>query len=356
MTLINVLVVDDSAFMRKMITEILTEDGRFHVVGSAVHGVDGVNKVKKLQPDVVTMDVQMPKLDGLGALKQIMDENPVPVIMLSSETKQGADYTIQAISTGAVDFITKPSGAISLDIKKVEQEICDKVYTAATVKVHKKINHAEEHKPIEAIQKPLTMPVPPALSTKRLLAIGTSTGGPRALQKVITALPKDIRVPIAVVQHMPPGFTASLAERLNQISKVAVKEAEHGELMKKGTVYIAPGGYHMEVKSSGTALIVSLNQQSPDNGHRPSVNTLFRSLCALRNYQIVTCVLTGMGNDGTLGLKELKKANAHVLSLAETEETAIVYGMPKSIVKEGLADYQVPLNQMASQLSNLVNK
>ncbi|WP_040980147.1 protein-glutamate methylesterase/protein-glutamine glutaminase [Oceanobacillus jeddahense] len=355
MALINVLVVDDSAFMRKMITEILTEDGRFHVAGTAVNGADGVNKVKKLHPDVVTMDVQMPKLDGLEALKQIMKECPASVVMLSSETRKGADYTIQAISTGAVDFITKPSGAISLDIKKVEKEICDKVYTAATVKVHKKINGAEKHVPIEQIQQPLTMPEKPSLSSKKLIAIGTSTGGPRALQKVITALPKNLRVPVAVVQHMPPGFTASLSERLNQISQVAVKEAEHGELMKKGTVYIAPGGYHMEVKSSGMALIISLNQQPPDNGHRPSVNTLFRSLCALKNYQIVTCILTGMGNDGTLGLKELKKVNSHVLSLAETEETAIVYGMPKSIIKEGLADYQVPLNQMASQLSNLVN-
>ncbi|UUI01522.1 chemotaxis response regulator protein-glutamate methylesterase [Oceanobacillus jeddahense] len=355
MALINVLVVDDSAFMRKMITEILTEDGRFHVAGTAVNGADGVNKVKKLHPDVVTMDVQMPKLDGLEALKQIMKECPAPVVMLSSETRKGADYTIQAISTGAVDFITKPSGAISLDIKKVEKEICDKVYTAATVKVHKKINGAEKHVPIEQIQQPLTLPEKPSLSSKKLIAIGTSTGGPRALQKVITALPKNLRVPVAVVQHMPPGFTASLSERLNQISQVAVKEAEHGELMKKGTVYIAPGGYHMEVKSSGMALIISLNQQPPDNGHRPSVNMLFRSLCALKNYQIVTCILTGMGNDGTLGLKELKKVNSHVLSLAETEETAIVYGMPKSIIKEGLADYQVPLNQMASQLSNLVN-
>ncbi|WP_339178187.1 chemotaxis response regulator protein-glutamate methylesterase [Oceanobacillus sp. FSL W7-1293] len=354
MTLINVLVVDDSAFMRKMISEILTEDGRFHVAGTAVHGEDGVNKVKKLHPDVVTMDVHMPKLDGLGALKQIMEECPVPVVMLSSETRKGADYTIQAISTGAVDFITKPSGAISLDIKKVEKEICDKVYTAATVKVHKKINGAAQHVPIERIQQPLTMPAKPSLSSKKMVAIGTSTGGPRALQKVITALPKDLDVPVAVVQHMPPGFTASLAERLNQISRVTVKEAEHGELMKKGTVYIAPGGYHMEVKSSGMALMISLNQQPLDNGHRPSVNTLFRSLCSLKNYQIVTCVLTGMGNDGTLGLKALKKANSHVVSLAETEETAIVYGMPKSIINEGLADYQVPLNQMASQLSNLV--
>ncbi|MCT1903770.1 chemotaxis response regulator protein-glutamate methylesterase [Oceanobacillus sojae] len=355
MTLINVLVVDDSAFMRKMISEILTEDGRFQVVGTAVHGLDGVNKVKRLRPDVITMDVQMPKLDGLEALKQIMDECPTPVVMLSSETRKGAEQTIQAISTGAVDFITKPSGAISLDIKTVEKEICNKVYTAAAVKVHKKINNAEKHVPIEHIKQPISLPERPSLTSKRFVAIGTSTGGPRALQEVITALPKDLRAPVAVVQHMPPGFTASLSERLNQISKVTVKEAEHGELMKKGTVYIAPGGYHMEVKSSGVALIVSLNQEPADNGHRPSVNTLFRSLCALKNYQIITCVLTGMGNDGTLGLKELKKANPHVLSIAETEETAIVYGMPKSIINEGLADYQVPLNQMASQLSNLVD-
>ncbi|GIO21987.1 chemotaxis response regulator protein-glutamate methylesterase [Oceanobacillus sp. J11TS1] len=354
MALINVLVVDDSAFMRKMITEILEEDGRFQVVGTATDGLDGVNKAKKLRPDVVTMDVQMPKLDGLEALKQIMVEYPVPVVMLSSETRKGTDQTIQAISTGAVDFITKPSGAISLDIKKVEKEICNKVYTAAKVKVHKKINEAKAHVPIEHIKQPITMPGKPSLASKKLVAIGTSTGGPRALQEVITALPKNLRAPVAVVQHMPPGFTASLSERLNHMSQVTVKEAEHGELMKKGTVYIAPGGYHMEVKSSGMALVISLNQEPPENGHRPSVNTLFRSLCALKNYQIVTCVLTGMGNDGTLGLKELKKNNPHVLSIAETEETAIVYGMPKSIINEGLADYQLPLNQMASQLSNLI--
>lgn len=355
MAMIHVLVVDDSAFMRKMITEILTEDGRFQVIGTAVNGLDGVKKAKKLRPDVITMDVQMPKLDGLQALEQLMKECPTPVVMLSSETRKGAEQTIQAISNGAVDFITKPSGAISLDIKKVEKEICNKVYTAAAVKVHKKINEAGAHVPLEQIKQPIAMPEKPSLASRKLVAVGTSTGGPRALQEVITALPKDFRAPVAVVQHMPPGFTASLSERLNQISKVTVKEAEHGELMKRGTVYIAPGGYHMEVKSSGMALIISLNQAPPDNGHRPSVNSLFHSLCSLKNYQIVTCVLTGMGNDGTVGLQALKKANSHVLSLAETEETAIVYGMPKSIIKAGLADYQVPLNQMASQLSNLIN-
>lgn len=356
MALAKVLVIDDSAFMRKMISEILTEDGRFDVIGTAVHGLDGVKKANQLRPDVVTMDVQMPKMDGIEALKKIMDECPVPVVMLSSETKRGADQTLQAMSIGAVDFIAKPSGSISLDIKSLSKEICNKVYTASSVKIHKKMTRPIKHIPIEDIKHPIKLPKPekPSLISRKLVAIGTSTGGPRALQEVITRLPKDFHAPVVVVQHMPSGFTASLAERLNQISKVHVKEAEHGELVKKGTVYIAPGGYHMEVQSSGMALAITLNQSPLDNGHRPSVDTLFRSLGSLKNYQLITCVLTGMGSDGSLGLQQLKKTVPNVLSIAETEETAIVYGMPKAIINEGLADYQLPLNQIASQLSNLV--
>lgn len=339
---VRAIVIDDSAFMRRVISDILDSDPRIEVVAVARNGEDGLNKVKQLSPDVVTLDVHMPKMDGMQALQRIMNEHPVPVVMLSSVTKAGADKTIQAISSGAVDFIMKPSGAISLDIRDVEEEIRKKVILASTVKVTTQKSSEEN------IQATRTVPIIDRKKRyrKSIVAIGTSTGGPKALQKVLMELPKVTQAPIVIVQHMPPGFTKSLADRLNSICAISVKEAVHGEILQSGTAYIAPGGFHMQVENVGMSLAVALDKSSPLKGHRPSVNNLFSSLQHIKNYNKITCILTGMGDDGTEGLQQLRLLDPSTISLAESAETAIVYGMPKAAVNAGLIDYEISLQEI----------
>ncbi|MBT2598689.1 MULTISPECIES: chemotaxis response regulator protein-glutamate methylesterase [unclassified Oceanobacillus] len=340
---VRAIVIDDSAFMRKIISDILDNDPRIEVVAVARNGEDGLNKVIQLSPDVVTLDVHMPKMNGLQALQRIMNEHPVPVVMLSSVTKAGAEKTIQAISSGAVDFIMKPSGSISLDIRDVEEEIRKKVILASTVKVNPTQETAENN-----IQSTKTIANIDRKKRYRrsIVAIGTSTGGPKALQKVLMELPKDIQAPIVIVQHMPPGFTKSLADRLNSICAISVKEAVHGEILQSGTAYIAPGGFHMKVENVGMSLAIALDKSPPLKGHRPSVNNLFSSLQHIKNYNKIICILTGMGNDGTDGLQQLRLHDASAISLAESVETAIVYGMPKAAVNAGLIDYEISLQEI----------
>ncbi|MFS0751826.1 protein-glutamate methylesterase/protein-glutamine glutaminase [Oceanobacillus sp. 1P07AA] len=342
---VRAIVIDDSAFMRRVISDILDSDPRIEVVAVARNGEDGLNKVKQLSPDVVTLDVHMPKMNGMQALQRIMDEHPIPVVMLSSVTKVGADKTIQAISSGAVDFIMKPSGSISLDIRDVEEEIRKKVILASTVKVKPTQNTLEEK-----VQSSMIIAKKDREERHRrsIISIGTSTGGPKALQKVLTELPKDIQAPIVIVQHMPPGFTKSLADRLDSICAISVKEAVHGEILQTGIAYIAPGGFHMKVESVGMSLAVSLDKSPPLKGHRPSVNILFSSLQHIKNYNKITCILTGMGNDGTDGLQQLRLHDTSTISLAESIETAIVYGMPKAAVNAGLIDYELSLHEIPS--------
>jgi len=343
---INILIVDDSAFMRKLISDFLTEDSRMSVVGTARNGQDALKKIKELKPDVVTMDVEMPIMDGISALEQIMKENPVPVIMLSSTTKVGAENTIQAMQIGAIDFIAKPSGAISLDLYKVKEELIEKVISASKVKLSKLLPPQVQEKSsiinrptYSRIEPKEVMPVKPIKPTdpswnaaaNKLVVLGTSTGGPRALQHVITKLPANINAPILIVQHMPAGFTQSLANRLNSLSEITVKEAEHGETIHKGVAYIAPGGYHLKVKSSGNSLVVHLDQSAPVNGHRPSVDVMFESASELETYHKLAVIMTGMGSDGTNGLIKLVN-KGKVKSIAESKETSIVFGMPKAAI------------------------
>ncbi|SIS37585.1 protein-glutamate methylesterase/protein-glutamine glutaminase [Salimicrobium flavidum] len=333
----SVLIVDDSAFMRKMIHEMIEEDPRLYVIATARNGEDALLKVEKFDPDVVTMDIEMPKMDGIRALEIIMEKYPRPVVMLSSLTQNGAENTVQALSAGAVDFIPKPSGSISLDINNIKKQIVQKVITASKAKVPKMIGTARDERiPTVTTNKP----------SRSLIAIGTSTGGPRALQEVLTSLPIDFPSPILIVQHMPPGFTKSLADRLNKLAQIHVKEAEHGERILEGTAYIAPGGYHLSVKESPELTIV-LSENEEIFGHRPSVNYLFDSLTSLISHHLVTVVMTGMGADGTEGLIRLKKALPGTHSIAEAEESCIVYGMPKSVVVSGLADEVLTLKDIA---------
>lgn len=353
MSKIRVIIIDDSAFMRKVISDILTSDNRMEVIATARNGEDGINKVKKLQPDVVTLDIHMPIMDGITALRELMNSNPIPVVMLSSAASEDTTIkTVQAISSGAVDFITKPSGPISIDIETMKQEIISKVITASKVRLP--LQQQEER----AKEKPPSLPTGHARALTKfaqsIVAIGTSTGGPRALQQIITRLPKNIKAPVFIVQHMPAGFTKSLAERLNQKSQVTVKEAIHGEIVKNGTVYIAPGDLHMKLKSIGTSVAIELTKEKAVNGHRPSVDVLFTSLANVKHVNKLAVVLTGMGSDGSNGIKALKAGDKDAVVIAESEESAVVYGMPKAAVRTNLVTKEVVLSDISGFITKLL--
>lgn len=367
----RVLVVDDSAFMRKLIADFLNSHPQLEVVGIARNGKDAIDKLITLQPDVITLDVEMPVMDGLQALKEIMRERPTPVVMLSSTTKRGAENTVLAMEYGAVDFVAKPGGAISLNLEIVKDEIIEKVIAATTVSMTrlKRIPRRENPpKPIEKMDKQLNMPLPSqtkspgikavqnklSVGGKRIIAIGTSTGGPRALQEVLTNLPKDILAPIVIVQHMPVGFTKSLAERLNSLCDIVVKEVEHGEILENGVAYIAPGGNHFTVRKLGATLVAQVDdQESLRSGHRPSVDVLFESLAKIIGIKCLAVVMTGMGSDGVNGVAQLKES-CETIAIAESQETSVVYGMPRAIVDRGLADEVIRLEEIATAIREKV--
>lgn len=342
---LSVLIIDDSAFMRKMITEILSSDQRLRVIGTARNGKEGIKKINSLKPDVVTLDVEMPVLDGIETLRIIMEENPLPVVMLSSITTSGAAKTIEAMSIGAVDFIAKPSGSISLDIEKVKDEIIEKVITAG------KSNPIQKKTPPTESFKKMSKQI----HKKSIIVIGTSTGGPRALQQVLTGLPEDFNAPILIVQHMPPNFTKSLADRLNMLSNIEVKEATHGEIIRKSVAYIAPGDYHMKVRKVGMALAIELNQDPLINGHRPAVDVLFTSVAKLEGLNKVAVVLTGMGRDGSIGIEKIKECDNEAIVLSESEESSIVYGMPAAALETGCVNQVVHLHKVDEVINKIVS-
>ena len=339
---IRVLVVDDSALMRKIISDMLVSSPDIEVIGKANNGEDAIEKVSRLKPDVVTMDIEMPVLDGLQALGYIMSECPTPVIMLSAENS--ADVTITAFHYGAVDFIQKPSGNIRLDLAVIKDELIKKVKAAAGVKTSKLV-FLDENKINE---KPEPEKVNDA-NTRKIVIIGTSTGGPRALQQVIPLLPITLNAAVLVVQHMPPGFTKSLADRLNKQSMINVREAREGDLVEPGTILIAPGDYHMIVRQQKregrTVEVISLNRDEKVQGVRPSVDVLLNSVAQIYGKDALGVILTGMGSDGSMGIMKIKKAGGMVI--AEDESTCVVYGMPKVIIEQKMADYILPIDKIA---------
>ncbi|MFC7685399.1 chemotaxis response regulator protein-glutamate methylesterase [Ureibacillus sp. GCM10028918] len=367
----KLLVVDDSAFMRKLISDFFVDNPRVEVVGTARNGKDAIKKVQSLQPDVVTMDVEMPELNGLDALKEIMNLYPVPVIMLSSTTLQGAENALIAMENGAVDFVAKPSGTISLDLHKIKEELVHKVEHAAHVSITKlkkpnivpmqvsKNSTLTEERPFNKNQytqvshtekNNLFNKTRWNQATKKIVLIGTSTGGPRALQEVISKLPGTIKAPILIVQHMPAGFTKSLADRLNQLSQLQVKEAEQGDRLQNGVAYIAPGGYHLKLEKRGASYEIVLDQtEPPRSGHRPSVDVMFESVSKIKEFDKVAVIMTGMGSDGTKGLIDLKQ-NGNIMAIAEAEKTCIVYGMPKAAVETQLVNEVVDVDNIAEAI------
>jgi len=343
---VQVLVIDDSAFMRKMITQLLTEDPRIQVVAAARNGEDGIKKVKQYQPDVITLDVEMPVMDGITTLKHIMEHFPIPVVMISSMDATGKDATVKAMQLGAVDFIRKPSGSISLNMDQIQSEMIETVIAATHADVKKQ--HVEHVEPIKHTNK--------AKYSQSIYAIGTSTGGPRALQAVLTALPENFGAPIVIVQHMPALFTKSLAERLDSLSSIRVKEAEHGELLQDGVAYIAPGDQHLHVRQVGTSLAIELGNEPPELGHRPSVNVMLRSIAPLKRLNKVAIILTGMGKDGKEGVKAMKEKDPSSLVFVESSKTAIVNGMPHSVRQTNLVNEVIPLQSIGKAMNKSLNR
>ncbi|PLR87450.1 protein-glutamate methylesterase/protein-glutamine glutaminase [Bacillus sp. V33-4] len=363
---INVLIVDDSAFMRKLIQDFLSESPRIHIAGTARNGEDAIKKIRDLKPDVVTMDIEMPVMSGLEALQQIMKENPVPVVMLSSTTRDGAENTMLAMQYGAIDFIQKPSGSISLDLHKVKEDLIEKVLHASKANIkqaaklsssgNNSIHSVADYSKIELTGQDCRQSNRFSKWNqvgKKMICIGTSTGGPRALQQVLTRLPARIAAPILIVQHMPAGFTKSLASRLDSLSEIQVKEAEAGEIIRNGVAYIAPGGYHLKIKAVGTSLAVQLDQTAPHGGHRPSVDVLFESVSHITDYSKVAVIMTGMGSDGSMGLAALKK-HGTVKAIAESQETSIVFGMPKAAIATKLVDEVQSIENIAETIMKYV--
>ncbi|MCM0650476.1 chemotaxis response regulator protein-glutamate methylesterase [Clostridium swellfunianum] len=336
---VKVLVVDDSALMRKIISDMINSEEDMQAVDIARNGQDMFDKISKHNPDVVTLDVEMPVMDGISALREIKKRNlNTQVIMLSSVSVKGTALTMECLEAGAFDFVSKPSGAISLDINKVKDELIEKIRLA-----YNKDNLASvEIERVKPVRKSLTNKI-------EAVVIGASTGGPKALYSVITALPEKLGVPVFIVQHMPVGFTKAFADRLNSNSKIKVVEASEGDFVEKDVVYIAPGGYHMEVQSDKK---IHLNTEPAIWGVRPAVDKLFISASKVYGSHLLSIVLTGMGKDGAQGTVEIKKNGG--ITISEDKSTCTIYGMPKAAYETGMIDLIVPIHEVSAQIIRLV--
>ncbi len=349
---IKVLVVDDSAFMRRIISDMLKSDASIEVIDTARNGQEGFLKAIAQSPDIITLDIEMPVMDGLTALSEIMKAKPESkVIMLSSHTFEGAEATIKALELGAMDFVPKPSASIlNFNADEIKDGLIKKIHQLANSSYHfMPVPKGAERERRKSETKPEDSPG----KLKYIIAIGTSTGGPRALQDVIPLLPPDIPAAVLVVQHMPPGFTKSLAARLHSLSHIHVKEAEDGDVLKPGWAYIAPGDYHMLLKKSGFEdYRIAINQSPPVTGHRPSVNVMMSSAAECGHKNIIAVMMTGMGSDGSDGILKIRQMGGR--TIAQDESTCVVYGMPKSAVNIGAVENIVPLQNIAKEITKLM--
>lgn len=334
---ISVLIVDDSALIRSLLTEIISAQADMHVVGAAADAYAARELVKQYNPDVITLDIEMPKVDGLTFLDKLMKAKPTPVVMISTLTDQGADATIRALQLGAVDFVPKPKLGVAQGIKDYEKIITNKIRLASQAQV-RAIGKQRSALPEKSL---------PIMGTEKIIAIGASTGGTEAIRVVLEQLPSNSPA-VVVTQHMPPGFTSSFANRLNSICKIQVKEAVHDERILPGHAYIAPGAKHLLVRKFGADYRIVIDDSERVSGHKPSVDVMFRSLADCAGKNVVAAILTGMGRDGADGLLALKDSGAY--TLAQDEASCVVYGMPKEAMKNGAALEQVPLDEITNAL------
>ena len=343
----RVLVVDDSAFMRKIITELIDASGEFRVIGTARNGFDALKQIHALEPDIVTLDVEMPELDGIQALGYIMSEHPRPVVMLSAADGAGSTLTLRALELGAVDFVRKPSGPISLDLGSVRVRLLDALRAASVVN----LGGVRMLGRLRSVT-PAVVPAAGTRAARRVVAIAASTGGPRALAEIAPALPRKLDAAIVIVQHMPPGFTRSLAQRLDGVCPLAVHEAEEGEPLLHDHVYVAPGGLHMRVVAGASGPIIALDREPPVWGVRPSADPLFRSVADLFGSDAIGVVLTGMGRDGAAGLRAIRDAGGG--AIVQDRESSVINGMPQAALTLAGADRIVPLGAIAATIAELI--
>ncbi|WP_090483618.1 protein-glutamate methylesterase/protein-glutamine glutaminase [Ectothiorhodospira mobilis] len=341
---VRVLVVDDSALVRKVLKEILGTAPGIEVVGTAQDPYVARERIKALNPDVLTLDVEMPRMDGLTFLRNLMRLRPMPVVMVSSLTARGAEVTLQALELGAVDFVTKPALDMARGLEGYRDELVEKIRTAAAVNIHARRQPPPKHS-VDAV-----LPRRQAVrlrTTDRLIAIGASTGGTEAVKDVLVALPADCPA-VVVAQHIPPGFSGAWAARMDRLAGIRVKEAEDGERLMAGCAYVAPGNRHLLVARDGARYICRLSDGEAVNRHRPSVDVLFRSVAQAAGTNACAALLTGMGADGVLGLEELHAMG--VVTVAQDEATSVVWGMPGEAVKRGAASQVLPLPRIAEAL------
>lgn len=346
---IKTLVVDDSLFMRTLVSDVLNSDPDIEVIGTAKDGPEAIKKILKMKPDVITLDLVMPGWDGLTTLKHVMTECPTPVVILSAHSKKDADVTLKCLNAGAVSFVLKPSGELSLDIEDVKDQLLEEVKAASRVNVGK-IKSLIAKKPERKKRR--------LVDVSKIIAIGASTGGPQTLEVILSSLPADFPAPIIVIQHMPTRFfTQSLAERLDDNCELTVKVAENNEIIRAGKVYLAPGGFRMTVKSGGMRnergfmeATICLSEDEP-SGLGPSVDVTMKSVADLYDGNAIGIILTGMGRDGREGMKAIKKSGGRTIV---QDESSLIFGMPRVIIDGGYADEVLPPSEMSSAVLDMV--
>ena len=356
---IRVLVVDDSTFMRGALVRMISKNPRFTVIDTASNGKEGVEKAQALKPDVMTMDVEMPVMNGLEALAEVMKTVKTPVIMISTLTEAGAQTTIRALELGAVDFVPKAFGDKENNIFRGADELYEKLFAAAGVDGGGAAPHAPQPNtpalgvpgftPVNVSPAPLPAPMPLALRVPaRVVVVGSSTGGPKALQVLLDKLPVNFPVPVVIAQHMPPQFTQALATRLNELCAVNVVELKDKDILQAGTVYISPGGLHARVTATGAAI----REDKGESLYKPSVDVLAQSVGEVFGKNVIAVMLTGMGSDGMREFVKLKHQGAHVI--AQDQQSCVVYGMPKAVVEAGAASEVLPLDRIGQRLRSLL--
>ncbi len=343
---ITVLVVDDSAFMRTALARMISSDPDLQVTGTACDGAEALEKIASLDPDVVTLDVEMPRLGGLETLRCIMAERPRPVIMVSATTVNSAEITFKALGAGAFDYVPKQLSSQSLDIPHIQTELIAKIKGAAqSTRSHSALPVPRKPPQPAAANDGHAFPVAPESVPPRIVAIGISTGGPKALEEILPLLPQDLSVPLLIVQHMPPGFTAPFAQRLNALCSVQVREATHGEVVYPGVVYIAPSGIHMTVeRSSASRAAICLTSHPGNCPHTPSIDVLMQSVASTFKSLAMGVIMTGMGADGALGMKAIRREGGH--TIGQDEASCAVYGMPRVCAELGVLQRVLSLSEI----------
>ena len=349
----RVLIVDDSLFFRKRLDEVLSEDPQIYVVGFASNGKEAVNLASELNPDVITMDIEMPVMDGITAVREIMKQRRIPILILSSFSTEGAKATLDALDAGAVDYIPKRLADLDDDHEQAKKQLCAKIrsigFRAKPSVSIESIPDASETSGKLSVRKRIASELV-EIGTYRLIIIGASTGGPPVIQEIIKGLPEGYRIPIVIVQHMPESFTGPFAERLNKVSNVNVVLAKNGELLKAGCVYITPGGHQLKfVSDNNGSISLSVKRSSDEYTYKPCIDVSFKSAAKLVDGKILAVVLTGMGSDGMEGARELKLKKSTII--VQDKQSSVVYGMPMMVAKEGLADIQLGADEIAKLLA-----